>query len=230
MRTAEEKGVSVAISGDVVLMNRVYFTSDLHFGHASVLKYSLRRPFVDKVEMAEHDDWLLDLWWRTVDSGDTVYLLGDLTAYKGEAVCQLLEKLPGRKILIEGNHDAALNPYCSYFQTVRQLKEVCFKPCDYPFLKEDFWVVMCHYPMLSWNKKQQGAIMLHGHCHGTLDKYNLLSKDLRFDVGIDGTLANLRFLTLEDIYHAAMQKIKRNKCNTFAEYSKIISRNNNRQN
>ena len=31
--------------------------------------------------------------------------------------------------------------------------------------------------------------------------------DLRFDVGIDGTLANLHFLTLEDIYHAAFEKI-----------------------
>lgn len=102
MCAAEEEGVSVAISGDVVLMNRVYFTSDLHFGHASVLKHSLKRPFVDKEEMVEHDDWLLDLWWRTVDSGDTVYLLVDLTAYKGEAARQLLEKLPGRKILIKG--------------------------------------------------------------------------------------------------------------------------------
>ena len=104
-------------------MNRVYFTSDLHFGHASVLKHSLKRPFVDKEEMVEHDDWLLDLWWRTVDSGDTVYLLVDLTAYKGEAARQLLEKLPGRKILIEGNHDVALYPYYSFFFYYRVFPE-----------------------------------------------------------------------------------------------------------
>jgi len=42
---------------------------------------------------------------------------------------------------------------------------------------------------------------------------------LRFDVGIDGSLANLRFLTLEDIYNAATEKIKQYDCNTFAEYA-----------
>ena len=61
--------------------------------------------------------------------------------------------------------------------------------------------------------------MLHGHSHGKLDDYNALSMDLRFDVGIDGSLANLRFLTLEDIYNAATEKIKQYDCNTFAEYA-----------
>lgn len=44
--------------------------------------------------------------------------------------------------------------------------------------------------------------------------------DLRFDVGIDGELANLRFLTLEDIYNAATEKITQYKCNSFAEYAR----------
>ena len=44
--------------------------------------------------------------------------------------------------------------------------------------------------------------------------------DLRFDVGIDGALANLRFLTLEDVYNAATEKITQYKCNSFAEYAK----------
>jgi hypothetical protein len=75
-----------------------------------------------------------------------------------------------------------------------------------PFLKEDLGVVMCHYPMVTWNQKPRGSIMLHGHSHGKLDDYNALSMDLRFDVGIDGSLANLHFLTLEDIYNAATEK------------------------
>lgn len=90
---------------------------------------------------------------------------------------------------------------------------------DLTFLKEDFGVVMCHYPMVTWNQKPRGSIMLHGHSHGKLDDYNALSMDLRFDVGIDGSLANLRFLTLEDIYNAATEKIKQYDCNTFAEYA-----------
>lgn len=62
--------------------------------------------------------------------------------------------------------------------------------------------------------------MLHGHSHGKLDEYNAQSMDLRFDVGIDGEFANLKFLTLEDIYNAATEKITQYKCNTFSEYAK----------
>lgn len=190
-------------------MNRIYFTADLHFGHYSVLKHSFKRPFVGKEDMRAHDEWLLDLWWRTVDSADTVYLLGDLTCYRDDAARQLLEKLPGRKYLIEGNHDYSVYPYSRYFQGVSQILEKRFKSADFPFLDEDFRVVMCHYPMISWNKKQKGAVMLHGHSHGALDKFNAMSSDLRFDVGLDGELANLHFLKLEDIYRAAKEKIAR---------------------
>lgn len=87
-----------------------------------------------------------------------------------------------------------------------------FKPTVASFLKEEFRVVMCHYPMLTWNHKPHGAVMLHGHSHGKLDEYNDQSMDLRFDVGIDGALADLHFLKLEDIYNAAKKKITQYKC------------------
>ena len=151
-------------------MNQIYFTADLHFGHTNILKHSPKRPFADVVDIRAHDEWLLDKWRATVDKRDTVYVLGDLTFLKSEDARHLLEKLPGQKFLIEGNHD--------------------------------------------------GSIMLHGHCHGKLDEHNAQSMDLRFDVGIDGTLANLEFLNLEDIYNAATEKIIQYKCNNFAEYAR----------
>jgi calcineurin-like phosphoesterase family protein len=49
-------------------MNRIYFTADLHFGHPK-----------KQLESPPYDEWLLDLWWRSVDRGDTVYILGDVT-------------------------------------------------------------------------------------------------------------------------------------------------------
>ena len=45
------------------------------------------------------------------------------------------------------------------------------------------------------------------------------SPDLRFDVGIDSTLANLHFLTLEDIYNAATEKIAQAGSTSFTEYA-----------
>ena len=29
---------------------------------------------------------------------------------------------------------------------------------------------MCHFPMLSWEHKDKGSVMIHGHCHGKVDK------------------------------------------------------------
>jgi len=200
-------------------MNKIYFTADLHFGHSNILKHSPKRPFSETVNIVAHDEWLLDLWKSTIDKRDTVYILGDLTFLKSEKARRLLEMLPGQKFLIEGNHDGSIRAFKNYFKEVYQIKEMCFKPTVAPFLTEDFSVVMCHYPMVTWNKKPRGSVMLHGHSHGKLDEYNSLSTDLRFDVGIDGSLANLHFLSLEDIYSAAKQKIIRYNCDTFVEYA-----------
>ena len=86
------------------------------------------------------------------------------------------------------------------------MKEVKFKKGDYSFLQGNFQVVMCHYPLLTWNNKRKGTVMLHGHCHGALDKFNAWSPDLRYDVGLDSQMANLHFVKLEEIYQAAMEK------------------------
>lgn len=200
-------------------MNQIYFTGDLHFGHANILQHSPKRPYSDTVDIVAHDAWLLDLWKSTVGKKDMVYILGDLTFLKSEDARHLLEKLPGQKFLIEGNHDGSIRAYKNYFREVSQIKEMRFKPTVAPFLQEDFNVVMCHYPMVTWNRKPRGSVMLHGHCHGKQDEYNAQSADLRFDVGIDGTLAKLHFLTLEDIYNAAMEKVRQNGCTTFEEYA-----------
>jgi len=164
-------------------MDQIYFTADLHFGHPNILKHSPKRPFSDTVDIVAHDAWLLDLWCSTVDKRDTVYILGDLTFLKSEEARRLLEKLPGKKFLIEGNHDGSIRAYHNYFKEVYLIKEMRFKPTVAPFLKEDFSVVMCHYPMVTWNHKPNGSVMLHGHSHGKLDEYNAQSMDLRFDVG-----------------------------------------------
>ena len=48
---------------------------------------------------------MLDLWKSSVGKRDLVYIPGDLTFFKSEDACHLLEKLSGQKFLIQGNHD-----------------------------------------------------------------------------------------------------------------------------
>ena len=105
-------------------MDQIYFTADLHFGHLNILKHSPKRPFSDTVDIVAHDEWLLDLWCSTVDKRDTIYILGDLTFQKSEAAHRLLDKLPGRKFLIEGNHDGSIRAHKNYFKDFCQ---ICLK-------------------------------------------------------------------------------------------------------
>lgn len=207
-------------------MNRIFFTADLHFGHANILRHMLERPFAAEGLIKEHDAWLLDLWKSTADKKDDIYILGDLTFFKSDDARKLLEKLPGRKHLIVGNHDGSVKAYSSYFTSIDSLRTVVIKPTRCPFLERDLRLVLCHYPLITWNYKPQGSIMLHGHCHGKLDEYNAKTPDLRIDVGIDASLSRQlgtksidfehALISIEDIYEAAVQKAGSNDFLTYA--------------
>ena len=206
-------------------MNKIYFTADLHFGHTNVLKHCPERPYACDGDIEAHDGWLLDLWKSTVDKKDDIYILGDLTFLKSDDARHLLEKLPGRKFLVEGNHDGSIRSYGNYFVSVNQILDVKFSPQRAPILKDNLRVSMCHYPMVTWNHKPYGSIMLHGHCHGKLDEYNALAPDLRFDVGIDGCLSREAgrrngdthgMIPIELIYEEAVLKAKTSDFATYA--------------
>lgn len=189
-------------------MNKLFFTADLHFGHKNILQHQPNRPFANEDDTSAHDAWLLDLWKSTVDKYDSVYILGDLTFFKSEDARHLLEKLPGRKYMIIGNHDGSIKAYSNYFMTTAQIMDLTIKPTVCAGLSDNMMLSLCHYPMVTWNHKPHGSIMLHGHCHGKLDEYNATSNDLRFDVGIDGKLSQRcsGFVDIETIYEVAMEK------------------------
>ncbi len=78
----------------------VFWTSDLHFSHANVIRYC-SRPFATVEEMNEA---LVRNWNEVVGPEDTVYCLGDFSLSFSAA--QLFSKrLMGKKKLVPGNHD-----------------------------------------------------------------------------------------------------------------------------
>ena len=189
-------------------MSNVYFSGDGHIGHQSILKYMPERPYATELDTTAHDKWLIDLWQKTASKHDKIYYAGDLTFYKSEDARRLLEQLPGEKYLAVGNHDGAIKAHSNYFRKVAQIMEITIKPSMYEILSEELCIVLCHYPLLDWPGKQQGAVMLHGHCHGTMDDYNANSADLRFDIGIDGALAKQvgGFIDIKTLYEAILKK------------------------
>lgn len=146
-----------------------WFTSDLHFGHANIVKLC-NRPFADSDAM---DSALIENWNRKVKKNDTVYILGDFVWDKRK-VAHYTEQLSGKKILITGNHDSTWvkSAECrSCFDTVIPYLEVHLN--SHP-------ITMCHYPMLEWRAsredlKRKLGYLIHGHIHNRVsDEYRQL--------------------------------------------------------
>ena len=79
---------------------KLYVIGDTHWYHDNIVKYC-DRP--------EHHNYLMvDNWVKTVREEDTVIHMGDIAVWHGDVedkLIKLFKKLPGKKILIRGNHD-----------------------------------------------------------------------------------------------------------------------------
>lgn len=164
----------------------IWFTSDLHFGHAKVIEYC-QRPFKSLEEM---HNVLISNWKSNVQEHDTVYVLGDMALCPYREFALIAQQLPGNKVLIRGNHDKySEGQYLKAgFQVFQELKlKLAGKMCR-----------LSHYPYaLPWYKrpfafkselrfmhkrppKIKGEYLLHGHTH---TKYRM--RDNRIHVGVD---------------------------------------------
>ena len=192
--------------------NNVFFTSDLHVGHFNILQYcpnrlaaiglTLNQELDDKERaITLMNEYILDVWNSTVRDNDEVYLLGDCKISGSETNKKVLSQLNGKKHLILGNHDKDKGIF-SLFESVDSLTERVFLPSSFPFLNGDkFGVVMCHYPMLTWNHRAYGWAQVHGHCQGSIDGLNRKSGELRVDVGFDGSLGQMELVSVENLYN-----------------------------
>jgi calcineurin-like phosphoesterase family protein len=79
----------------------IWFYSDPHFGHKSVIR-KCRRPFYDLEDMRES---FIERWNSRVDSDDVVYCLGDMFFCGTTEAKAIMDRLHGTKVLIRGNHD-----------------------------------------------------------------------------------------------------------------------------
>lgn len=102
-------------------MPSVFLTSDTHFGHAGVCRFTCDdgvtkiRPWTDPEEM---DEEMVKRWNETVKPTDKVYHLGDVVINR--RCLSILRRLNGDKVLIKGNHDIfKLSDYTQHFRDIR---------------------------------------------------------------------------------------------------------------
>lgn len=156
------------------VQRKIWFTSDLHFYHKNIIKYS-DRPFDNIYHM---NDVLVDNWNSVIGVNDLVYYLGDFAFCSKKWATEMCSKLNGEKILIKGNHDGS---------TQRMLdigfKEV-YNKLELNIAGEK--VLLCHYPYKGVEAEEReqhvgeenreeklrnkrpddnGEWLLHGHIH-----------------------------------------------------------------
>lgn len=149
-------------------MARTLFTSDLHLGHANIIKHC-DRPFRD---IGEHDEALIRNWNAVVTPRDRVFVVGDF-AHKIDPVRlrRIFDRLHGaEKHLVLGNHDHDQTKALPW----TTISERAFVSVD------DAYLVLDHYPGRTWHLAHKGSVQLYGHVHGRLpDLHNAA------DVGVD---------------------------------------------
>lgn len=97
----------------------IYFTSDLHLGHESVICMQ-NRPFANADEM---NRVVIENYNSVVYKDDTVYLLGDICFRIGvEKANELIASLKGKKYLIRGNHDKKYDK--NLFENIRDFMTI----------------------------------------------------------------------------------------------------------
>ena len=161
----------------------LYYTSDLHLYHERILE---NRPFKDLGEMHNR---IIYNWIQKVDMNDTVFILGDIGMYHTKEISKILQCLPGKKILITGNHDPG------------NLKDKRYKNCFaaiYPYKNikdKGREVILCHYPIEDWDRRREGSYHLHGHIHKGRDQISEIPN--RFNVNVE--YRNYEPVTLDEL-------------------------------
>jgi len=146
-----------------------WFTADFHLSHKNIIKYC-NRPFKDIEQM---DTTILTNLETSVESGDILYYLGDLT-FKEAVAKEFFERFNDLEIYyITGNHDneKVLKIAKKYSKSISNLMDIKV---------EGVSITLCHYAMRVWNESHFNAWQLYGHSHGTL-----ASLGKQYDVGVD---------------------------------------------
>jgi len=132
-----------------------WLISDTHFFHKAIADYCNRPDNFDSL--------ILKRWGQVVKPDDLIYHLGDVM-FKGEGYKDVIESLPGIKILTKGNHDR--KPYQWYldrgFASVCNYIVVdCRTKLRGTFMKYRK-ILLSHVPM---DIPEGVDVNIHGHFH-----------------------------------------------------------------
>ena len=142
---------------------KLWFTSDLHFGHRNVIRFCAR-PFTDEKDMAEK---LISNWNKQVGENDIVFVLGDTFWFNDSRnIKKVLDRLNGKTIyMLPGNHDDFTHYHRVDTERIKLLSDVVVMWLQEFNSNKKHEIWMSHYPMMTWPHRDHNTIQLFGHIH-----------------------------------------------------------------
>lgn len=144
-------GIFLNISEAWEAGRNIYTFSDIHFGHKNIMKYS-GRPYPTADLMNE---CIIGNYINTVHSDDIVIWCGDIGFMAESRINDILNRLPGYKIQIVGNHD--IHRDGKLYELDFDERHLCLGTC---IDNTDF--IFTHYPLTNIPNCMYN---IHGHIH-----------------------------------------------------------------
>lgn len=203
---------------DVLKINRdknVFVTSDTHFGHNKSFIYESR----GYSSIQEHDASIIEILNDKVNEDDILFHLGDFCLNVSfDKFENILNKIKCKTIYyIWGNHNSQISQAykCEVEKSYGKNMEVY--PTKYKniiYLGNQFecciygkYIVMNHFPLLSWNYMTHGSWHLHGHEHCKIKEHLPDGNSGKIlDVGWDYYKSPILFNELEIIMNKKTKK------------------------
>lgn len=188
----------------------VFFMSDSHFNHKQKFIYE-KRGFAD---VDDHKYSLIELINNTVGENDILIHTGDFclnTTY--DVFLEDLELINCHNIhYIWGNHNSCIRRmyYEDIYETYRskhiqvyprQVNKILYQGYYAEYIINGQCIVVCHYPIHSWNTMRKGSWMIHGHEHCAVrgSRPDVFDEGKILDVGVDLHHAPYSFAEVKSI-------------------------------
>ena len=176
---------------------KIWFTSDCHFGHRNILNFC-ERPFENTKEMEKA---IIENWNRVVKPNEKVFCLGDFSWFHSRhEIKKIVNKLNGEIYMILGNHDKK-----EAFELCDAEKLYICSDITYLYLRPEtndsdnrfetncYTVVLSHFPQLCYSQSEKNnTYNFFGHIHSRknqpmieFDEPIKLLKRQQYDVGAD---------------------------------------------
>jgi len=165
---------------------QLYFTSDTHYMHKNICRGTTSWSNAEDITrdfktLDQMNDRIVNGINSTVGQDDILFHLGDWSFNGFERIEEFRNRINCRNIhLILGNHDHHIERdregIQRLFNSVNQYTEL--------EVNKEYNFVLMHYPIMSWNKMNDGVVHLHGHVHLSPDRR--IGKGKIMDVGVDG--------------------------------------------